>query len=99
MFILSEVRSNPHEFMAKMAIHDKLKDSVLFAQLVEALGVEKAEEIDPFQIMMNIMSLILFPFISRPMFEDVAQINPEEFIKMMEARKDLIPKWIMQMIS
>ena len=99
MFILSELRSNPKEFMNKMPIHNKLKGSVLFAQLIQEIGEEKARTINPLQIMMNIMSMILFPFVARPMLEDVAQLTSEDFKSMMEERKKLIPMWIMDMIK
>jgi len=99
MFILSELRSNPQQFTSKMSQTLQLKQSVLYQQLLEHLGEEKAQQLDPVHVIMNLMGLTLFPFVGKPMLEMVAGVQHHQFNEMMEERKELIPKWIMQMIN
>ncbi len=98
-FILNELRSRPEEFFNKIIEGKKLQELYIYKQLVESMGEEKAREINPIHIMMNLMSLTLFPFVGKPMLRLVTGVDNEQFTEMMEERKKLIPYWIMQMIS
>ncbi|MEL6557100.1 MAG: TetR/AcrR family transcriptional regulator [Bacteroidota bacterium] len=99
IFILSELRARPDEFVSQMSVQTRLKDSILFDQLLEKIGKERMMEINPLHIMMNLMGLIVFPFIGRPMLERMGEVDDAHFDLMMEQRKELIPKWIMQMLE
>ena len=98
-FILNELRSRPEEFFNKIIEGKKLQELYIYNQLVERMGEEKARKINPIHIMMNLMSLTLFPFVGKPMLRLVTGVDNEQFNEMMEERKKLIPHWIMQMIS
>ena len=98
-FILNELRSRPEEFFNIIIEGKKLQELYIYKQLVESMGEEKAREINPIHIMMNLMSLTLFPFVGKPMLRLVTGVDNEQFTEMMEERKKLIPYWIMQMIS
>lgn len=99
MFILSELRAHPDQFISQMSGQIKLKDSAIFHQLIEEIGMERIFEINPIHIMMNLMSLIVFPFVGKPMLERIGDVDDEFFNMLMDQRKELIPKWIMQMIK
>ena len=72
---------------------------MIFKQLVERMGSEKVKQINPYHIMTNLMSLTLFPFLSKPMMKMMTGIENAEFNRMMEERKKLIPKWVMAMLE
>ena len=98
-FILNEMRSRPVEFVSKVSNGIRLHDLVIFQQLVDRIGPERAKKINPLHIMSNLMSLILFPFISKPMFKTISGIDNAQFDQLMEERKKLIPQWINQMLE
>ena len=98
-FIINELRSRPEEFFDKVIEGRKLQDLYIYDQLVERMGQEKVDAINPIHIMMNCMSLTLFPFVGKPMLRLVTGIDNAEFNAMMEERKKLIPLWINMMIS
>ena len=98
-FIINELRSRPEEFFDKVIEGKKLQDLYIYDQLVERMGQEKVDAINPIHIMMNCMSLTLFPFVGKPMLRLVTGIDNAEFNAMMEERKKLIPLWINMMIS
>ncbi|MEO1050536.1 MAG: TetR/AcrR family transcriptional regulator [Bacteroidota bacterium] len=99
MFILSELRTRPEEFINLMSGQIKMRDTAIFPQLVEEIGMERLHEINPVHIMMNLISLVIFPFIGKPMIERIADVDDASFKALMEQRKELIPKWIMQMLK
>lgn len=98
-FILNELRSRPEEFFQKVIQGRKIQDLYFYHQLVERIGKERVKEINPVHIMMNLMSLTLFPFVGKPMIRMVTGIDNSDFNRMMEERKRLIPLWIMQMLK
>jgi len=99
IFIISELRSNPEQFITRITAGAKMNESVLFRQIMEEIGPEKARQINPLHIMINLLGMIVFPFIGKPMLELSAQVDQAHFEKMMNERKQLIPKWIMGMIG
>jgi hypothetical protein len=54
--------------------------------------------IDPPQLIMHIISLCLFPFIARPMFQLVMQVPDARFREMTEARRESVAEFIIQAI-
>lgn len=98
LFILSEMQRNPEEFLSKLTKKFKIKETILFQQLITEIGKEKLEKINPIHFLMNLMSMTLFPFIGKGMLEHIGDINPQQFTALMEERKALIPMWVMQML-
>ena len=55
--------------------------------------------IDPFQLLLNIISLCVFPFIARPMFQMVTGVEKKLVDKILEQRKKEVPKFIIDAIK
>lgn len=89
IFVLSEIRSNPERFGELFQPHRIVNDSVFSRQLQEI-----RPEVHPAQFIFTFMGMMLFPFISRPIFQATGSIPPEQFCLLMEQRKTLIPVWI-----
>lgn len=98
-FVLNELRTRPESFLQKVSKGRRVEEFVIFKQLVERMGPEKVKQINPYHIMTNLMSLTLFPFLSKPMMKMMTGIENAEFNRMMEERKKLIPKWVMAMLE
>jgi hypothetical protein len=49
---------------------------------------------EPIHFLINLMSMIVFPFAAAPMLKKVANLTDPQYQKMMEDRKVLIPIWI-----
>jgi hypothetical protein len=67
-------------------------------QIDEAMASGEIEYIEPFNILMNIVGMCIFPFIARAIFfkEDVQE---PEFVALMNNRRLMIPKWIDAMLQ
>ncbi|MCB0502689.1 MAG: TetR/AcrR family transcriptional regulator [Bacteroidetes bacterium] len=94
LFIFSEVRNNPAEFMAKMGMKEKIQQTYFIRQFQEEVIGKNTLEINPLHIFMNLSSMIVFPFIASPIMTEVFSINTVSFNQLMEERKKLIPQWI-----
>lgn len=89
MFVLNELRKQPELFRSRMNIETLLKNSSLLRQLRE-----KRSDVEPAQYLMNIMGLMLFPFLAKPVLLAVGLASEKNFGALMDQRRRLIPKWI-----
>ena len=97
-FVVNELKNNPSSFL-KILKGKMIMESKLIDQYND--GVKKGiyKKIEPIHFVTNILSLIVFPFISSPIIIKMKKLSGKEFNEMMNERKKLIPKWIIQMIK
>ena len=68
------------------------------------MALRKAEKkgtikkISPVQLLMNLISMTIFPFVGKPMFQLNLGIDDLQFKMLMEQRKKEIPKFIIESI-
>lgn len=98
-FILNAVRDNPNEYISRIGILDKVKKSVFIQQFQEAITKNEVPPINPVHFILNLMSLIVFPFIAQPMISVISGIPKESFFEIVQERKRLVPLWIEAMLS
>ncbi|MFN1215745.1 TetR/AcrR family transcriptional regulator [Chryseobacterium kwangjuense] len=98
-FIVSEIRSNPDLLLNKLPIREVLMNSVFFKQHQKAVAEGKIKEPNPLHFLMNLIGLIVFPFIAKPLLMGASDTNAAAFNEMMEKRKTLIPVWIKAMMQ
>lgn len=99
IFMLSEMRHNADELLKKVPIEKIVMNSTFFRQHREAVLKGKIGEPNPLQFLINLLSLIIFPFIAKPLLQRVGGVNDIQFDKMMQQRKKLIPVWIAKMMK
>jgi len=94
LFIISEIRNNPEELMQKIDFKKAVFNSVFLKQFNEGVKSGKIKEQHFLHFMMNFMGLIAFPFIAKPLLKEISGLNEEQFNKIIEERKTLIPVWM-----
>lgn len=94
IFVLSEIRSNPDRF-ARLIQPEKLISQSHFMKQVH----ERRPDIHPIHFLFNIMGMTLFPFIAKPVFDTTGVLSEEQFNQLMQQRKQLIPAWILLMLT
>jgi AcrR family transcriptional regulator len=94
-FVLGELNKNPEAFVAKHLNSDIKKAFNGFAETVKK-EVEKGtiRPIDPRHLLVNMISLIIFPFIGRPMIQTVFGMDNEEFKKLIGERREHIKRFL-----
>ena len=95
IFVLSEINANPVKLISKLGF-DKVQpeNMYLVKQWQELAGGKNAPKFNPIHIMINILSLTIFPFIASPLLRNRTGMSMEEFNQLMEERKKLIPVWV-----
>lgn len=97
IFLLSEMRNNIDHLMEKLPFKPIIKVSVFYNQYQEAVEKGAIIEANPMIFMNNLMSLIIFPFIAKPLLQQIGEVDEVLYKKMMQDRKKMIPIWIKAM--
>lgn len=99
LFIMSELRNNPTGLTDKLPIKDVVLNSEFIKQYQAAVENREVTEPNPLQFLMNVMGLVIFPFIAQPMITSISKTDNNQFSQMMQERKKLIPVWIKAMMK
>ena len=91
IFVLQELSSNPDrmpQIIREMGLEPELA--------IEKMGGENWKEMgaqmEPKQLILNLMSLCIFPFVARPVATEILYNGDDEaFIEAMKHRKELLP--------
>lgn len=89
LFILSEIRANPDKLASNMGVKSMLHESHFFKQLKEATK----GKLHPLHLMMNMMGMIVFPFVASPLLQNIGNLKQADFDSLMEERKKMVPLW------
>lgn len=94
IFIMSEMRANPEQFMEDVGVKSNILQSFFVRQYQEDAKARNIKPLDPLQLMVTFVGMIVFPFIARPLLEKMGNIDQEQFFSFMREREKLAPKWI-----
>ncbi len=97
-FVFNEVRTNPEPFVENSPIHEALQSSVLARQYAEAVARGEISEPNLLQMVLNVIGLVIFPFIAQPILIALNKIDNEQYKVLILERKKLIPQWIKAML-
>lgn len=96
MFLLHEMSQGQKDSIAKMK--QVIDDNHSLVSLLDQIRKEQEENIlkpvPPNHLVLSVMSLIVFPFVARPIFETMLEIPPQYYAKMMQERKAIVKEII-----
>lgn len=100
LFILNEMNRDPVYFMKKLWNINRRPEPQQFLRQVEA-EIKKGtiREISPLQLLVNLISMTIFPFIGKPVLQFNLGLDEFQFRVLMEQRKKDIPAFIINAIS
>ena len=99
LFMLSEMRANSGGLLKKLPIKQLVSNSAFLKQHRKAVEEGKIAEPHPLHFLMNLLGLIVFPFIGKPMLQGLSGVSDNQFKKLMMQRKKYIPVWINTMMK
>lgn len=99
LFIMSEIRNNAAGFLEKLPVGNMIMQSAFIKQYKKAVADGRVSEVNPLHFIMNLMGLVVFPFISSPILKKIGNLKDTQFEKLMQERKRFIPVWIKAMIK
>jgi AcrR family transcriptional regulator len=97
LFVLNELKSNPKLLKGKLSRNIIMKSHFIH-QLQDELKKNK-KTIKPLHFVINTFSMVIFPFVFKPLLMAVALKKDAEFIELMNERRKLIPVWIKTIIK
>ena len=92
-FIITEIRKGNRKPAALKERMTKVR-AAFIKRIEQNVVGRKMTPSEKSHMMMNFMSLILFPFIAQPVLMEVNKLTQKDFDKLMDERKKLIPLWI-----
>lgn len=93
-FMFNEVRNNPEPFIENNPIRQALQNSALARQYTEAVARGEITEPNLIQTLLNLIGLVIFPFIAQPIMLALNKMTKEQYKTLMLERKKQIPLWI-----
>ena len=99
IFILTEVNRQPDGFLKKIWNNRKPPIKSFIDMVNKAVAEGKIQAVHPLQLLLNIVSLCIFPHMAKPLLQHVAGINKKQFEMLMTDRKKMVPKLIIQSLK
>src|SRR3954463_12293790 len=98
IFILNEINRQPKAFLKKVLGPHKPPVHKVVQQIEQEIKGGIIKPIEPLQLLMNVLSLCIFPFLACPMIQLITGIDNKQFNGMMEQRKKEVPELIIRSI-
>jgi AcrR family transcriptional regulator len=99
LFVLYELNQRPTGFVKKMFRNNMPNPQKLISQIAEEAKKGNIRFIYPAQLIMNMISMCVLPFIGRPMFMAVMNIDDKTFLDLMQQRKTEVADFIINSIK
>jgi len=96
MFVIYELSQNRIGFLEKMRDTMKMigQPKAFMNQVIQEQEEGILKIMPPEHVLMNIFSLIIFPFIAKPMLMGIFDLNNEDYIQLMINRKPIIKSFL-----
>jgi len=99
IFVMQELSSNPQR-MPQIIKEMGVDPAAAMEKMGKGAGNDRGGGMDPRQVIMNLISLCIFPFAAKPVVLDILfNGNNEAYIEAMKARKKIIPQLMNQLMS
>lgn len=100
LFVLNEINKDPEYFMQKVwAGKTKPKPAKFLEQIETEVKAGNIKRINPIHLLMNLISMTIFPFVAKPMMQRNLGLTETQFRAIMEQRKKEIPRFIIDSIK
>jgi TetR/AcrR family transcriptional regulator len=99
-FVINEINRDPDRFMQNVLGNDhRPKPAKFLEQIEKEIKKGTIKRISPVHLLMNLLSMTIFPFVARPMITRNLRMSELLFRQTMEQRKKEIPKFIIDAIK
>lgn len=98
LFLIDEANKQQGEFLEKHWGHQRPKLDKFSEQVEQEIRQGRIRPVQSLQLYINMMSMCIFPFLSKPILQYVAGMDDSIFRQMMGNRKKEIPQFIINSI-
>ena len=98
-FVIQEMNNNPEFVLSFLKNESRPNPTLMIAQIEKEIADGIIKPIHPKHLLMNMISMTVFPFAAQMMIKGMLQISDVEFNSMMEERKTSIAEQIINSIK
>lgn len=95
LFIISEVNKHPERFFETIFPKDLPRPEMFFKQVKDEIAAGHIRPINPKHLIVNIISLCVFPFVGKPLMRLILGMNLAETRIFMEERKAEVTSFVL----
>ncbi|HJW18403.1 MAG TPA: TetR/AcrR family transcriptional regulator [Flavisolibacter sp.] len=99
IFILNEINRQPQAFLKNVLGNTRPPVEKLLLQIEQETRAGIIKPVNPIQLLLNALSLCIFPFLASPMIQLMPGMDAKNFKALMEERKKLVPQLIIESIK
>ncbi len=99
IFVLSELHADPTKLISKIGFDNINREEIYLIKQWKEVAAARKLTINPIHIIINVLSMTIFPFVASPLLRNRTGMSVEAFNKVMEERKKLIPMWVSAMMK
>lgn len=98
-FVLAELNMNGELFITEIIRENNINPMKLMLQIQMEIEEGKLKPINPFNLMVNVISMCVFPFVARPILREVSGFSEEDYLKLMVLRKKEVTEFVLNAIE
>ena len=99
-FVMNEINRDPDQFMYKIWGKDNLpRPGQFLEQIAKEIKKGTIKRISPVHLLMNLLSMTIFPFVAKPMLTRNLRLSDVRFRSIMEERRKEVPNFIIDSIK
>lgn len=95
LFIISEINKHPDHFIEAIFPRDLPRPEAFYAQVNEAAAAGRIRPIAPQHLIVNVISMCIFPFLGKPMLRMFLGMSAEEMRAFLEVRKKEVTDFVL----
>jgi TetR/AcrR family transcriptional regulator len=98
-FIVTELSQNPEKLVQGLIEENRIELTPFFEE-VRAEGEKgNIRKIPPEHLMVNLVSMCIFPFVGKPLLQGILEMEEEQFQDFLESRKKEVADFVIDSIS
>ncbi|KGE88631.1 TetR/AcrR family transcriptional regulator [Phaeodactylibacter xiamenensis] len=98
-FVISELNQKGEAFAQELLSRQTRPNPLpLVMQIQQEVAAGNIKPVNPVGLVLNMLSLCVFPFLARPMFQGMMQVSSKLYDEMMEQRKQEVAEFVISAI-
>lgn len=95
-FILSELSQRRERFVEELKKRSAYFPAIqsFIMQLMQDMNEGKIREVPPIQLLLNVVSMTVFPFVAKPIFSVILDVSDKNFDDLMLERKKVVVEFV-----
>lgn len=95
IFVISEMNKHPDRFIDTILPKELPKPDIFLRQVEAEIAAGRIRPVKPQHLLVNMVSLCIFPFVAKPMLRIVIGMNAQEMRTFLDERKEEVLSFIM----